>query len=82
MAERIEEHRPLTEHRLVRTTFVDGMQVSVRNGLARFLFWNTVTTADVDSPIERRITTRVVMPISAAKVMLRELRKQMSEDGH
>jgi hypothetical protein len=76
MTPKEDEQKPLMEPVIVLDVFATGVIIETVNEA------ETRLTAWVEHEEERRIVARLVLPDSAARALIRDLRKTLAKGGH
>ena len=71
----------MTEPEPIGCHFVEGIAIEVRAEFVRIVGWIDLETVSDDSTPERRIVVRAAMPLSVARLLIRDLRHVMVR-GH
>ena len=80
MAEKAEPPR-ITEPKPVDCLFCSGFHLEVDESFIRIVGYADLEMVEYERN-ERRIIARVVMPISAARALLADIRKKLAKGGH
>lgn len=70
-----DDEPPLTEPIVISDVFCEGIDIEHINGVVRLIGW--VTHQD-----EHRIVSRLVLPVSIARALTRDLRKALATSGN